>query len=345
MSRKSAGDQHLTNEEVDRFLAGSLGADSVLGRYLARLQNIGAAKPEARVADRDLDAIARELEKARGRRPGRMRRSLPTASRLGGSRVLIPVRHLAPRNVLVGFAAVVMTAGIAAAATGNLPAPAQNLISKTMALIGIDIPPAETVSPEPVRVGPSVPVGGDLRPEEDSAVRPTVSGVEIPETSVDTVLVPPEQPGPTSEEPHHQDLPVDPPDEQAVVVPPAKPGPADNQDPVDDAAPPTDPEPTDDQVPVDDAAPATDPGPADNPGPPDHAGPPTSPGPADNPGPPDHAGPPTDPGPADNPGPPDHAGPPTSPGPADNPGPPDHAGAGDQPGQSQSGFRTGEDSG
>jgi hypothetical protein len=327
MSRRSAGDRHLTNEEVDRLLAGTHGADSVLGRYLARLQEIGAVEPGAAVVDRDRDAIARELEKARGRRPGRVRRSLSTTSRLGGSRVLIPIRRLAPRNVLVGFAAVVMTAGMAAGATGNLPAPAQDLVSKTMALIGVDIPSDATDSPELTRVGSSVPVEAEIRPEENSAVRPTVSGVEIPETSVDTVLVPPEQPGPTSEEPHHQDLPVDPPDEQAVVVPPAKPGPADNQDPVDDAAPATDPEPTDDQVPVDDAAPATDPGPADNPGPPDHAGPPT------------------DPGPADNPGPPDHAGPLTSPGPADNPGPPDHAAAGEQPGQSQSGFRTGEDSG
>ena len=344
MSRKSAGERHLTNEEVESLLAGSHGADSVLGRYLARLQEIGAAKPEAGVADRDLGAIARELEKARGRRPGRMRRSLSTTSRLGGSRVLIPIRHLAARNVLVGFAAVVMTAGMAAAATGNLPAPAQDLASKTMALIGIDIPGADPGSSEPARVGTSVPVGGDLGPEEDS-VRPTVSGAEIPEYSVDTRLVPPEKPEPTSEEPHDQDLPVDPPDGRTGVVPPANPEPEDDPDPVDDAESPIDPGPTDDADQVGDTGPPTDPGPADNPGPPDHAGLPDHAGPAANPGPPDQAGPPDHAGPADNPEPPDHAGLPGNPGPADNPGPPDHAGGVEQPGQSRSAFRNADDSG
>jgi len=335
MSRKSAGDQHLTNEEMDRLLAGSR-ADSVLGRYLARLQEIGAVKPDSGVADRDLGAIARELEKARGGRPGRMRRTLSTTSRLGGSRVLIPIRRLAPRNVLVGLGAVVMTAGMAAAATGNLPAPAQDLVSKTMALIGVDIPSIETLSPEPARDGSTVPAGGDLRPEQDGAVRPRLGGVEIPEPSVHTRLVPPGEPGST---PHDQDLPVDPPGARAGVLPPAKPGPTDNQDPANPAEPPTSPGSPDDQGPVDEAGPPTSPGTTDNQDPVDDAGPPDNPEPPDHAGPPDNPGPPDHAGPPDNPGPPDHAGPP------ENPGPPDHAGAGEQPGQSRSGVRNGDGSG
>jgi len=334
MSRKSAGNQHLTNEEMERLLAGNHGGDSVLGRYLARLQEISAAKPGAEVADRDRDAIARELENARDRRSGRMRRPLSTTIRRGAGRIHIPIRRLAPRTVLVSFGAVVMTAGIAAGATGNLPAPAQNLISKTMAGIGIDIPPADTVSPQPANVGSTVPVAGDPGRQQDSAVRPTVGWGEIPEPSVDTRPVPPEAPDPTLEVPRDRDLPVDPPDGRAAVAPPAKPGPSDDPGPS-DHAPPDNPGPSDQVGPP--------PG-LDNPGSSDQAGPPTNLGPADNPGPPDQAGPPTNLGPQDNPGPPDHAGPPTNPGLPDNPGAPGHAGAGAL-GQPQSGFRTGEDSG
>jgi hypothetical protein len=300
MSSKQVGVQNLTDDEVDRLLVRGNGADSVLGRYLARLRDIGAARPEPDVASRHLDAITGEVEKYRGRRPAGNGRPLSTRSRVIATRIFVPFRRrLAPRNVMVGFAAVVMTAGMAAAATGNLPAPAQDLISKAMARIGIDIPPPEIASTELARVGSPVPVGGVGGQGQDSADKPTVAepgvpdagrfgGVpatqpepsvgelETPEPSVETPTVPPEEPGPAVEEPQDQGPPVDEPDE----------GPG--------------------------AGPPTTPGPPEHAGPPDHAGPPANPGPPEHAGPPDHAGPPANPGPPEHAGPPDHAGQPQS---------------------------------
>jgi hypothetical protein len=321
MTSKRDGVKNLTDDELDRLLVDGHGADEVLGRYLARLRDIGVTRPEPDVAGRHLDAITSEVEKIRDGSPFVSRRSLSRRIRLVVTGIpLLIRRRLAPRNVMVGFATALMTAGMAAAATGNLPAPAQDLISKSLALVGIDIPSAESAATELTEVGSPAPVVGDVGQGQDGADKPAVAeptipaesrfrvvptiqpepsegGLDNPEPSVPTPPVPPEEPGTAVEEPQDPEPPVDAPDEQPGIGPPA------------------------------------------NPGPPDHAGPPDNPGPPANPGPPDHAGPPDNPGPPANPGPPDHAGPPA------NPGPPDDAGSGKEPGKPQSQSRQGNGSG
>ena len=245
--------KNLTDDEMDRLLVDGQVSEEVLGRYLARLRDIGVAGPEPEVVDRHLAAITSEVERLGDRRPAVSGRPLSTRIRLTATGMLVTFRRrVAPRNVMTGFAAAVMTAGMAAAATGNLPAPAQDLISKSLAQVGIEIPPPEFAPTELADVGqgqdsadsptiaePTVPDENRFGVVPATQPEPSVGGLDNPAPSVETPPVAPDESGTAV---------VEPPNGQPGVGPPANPGPPENT------------------------------GPPANPGPPENAGPPAEPG-------------------------------------------------------------------
>jgi hypothetical protein len=174
MKSKKTGMRRLSDDQVDRLLAGDHDADPILGAYLAQLRTIGSGEPQPDVANRHVEGIVAEAQAVHQRRAAHNRRVLPhrLVDRLGHSPV--------PRNVVAGFTAVLLTAGMAGAATGNLPDPIQDLVSDAMSRVGIDIP-AATDFTENARAVLPAPILGEIE-------GPDGAGSGVADEGPDTVL-------------------------------------------------------------------------------------------------------------------------------------------------------------
>lgn len=269
----SKGLTGLSYTEVERLIRGDATVDPSLAGFLSQVRELAEAPPRKLAAShismlaeaaRSAASAAPALQPAlMERRPGLLRRRLGT------------------RAAAVAFALLLLGAGVAAAATGTLPDPAQTAIANVAAQIGLDIPGADQEPGDEVSAASSVYSGevAENAQEYVQAVRQAVNRyTEELEGWVDCVKessAPACGDKPKLDMPHPSNFGLGPPE---------------------------------------------DAGPPEHSGAPDHAGPSGQGGPPDDPAPPGQAGQPEETGPPDDKGPPEQAGKPDEPGPPDSPG-------------------------
>jgi hypothetical protein len=147
--------ERLTPQEIERLLAGRIGADDSnlgpLSRALGDLRDTYAGKPSADVRSAHLARMAAALEEAPGVEPSRARRRrFGFAARVGAA-----------------TAGIVLIAGGAMAATGALPDSVQDAVAGAASVVGLDIPGGEDES-TPAPGQPSNPTAADNKARADA---------------------------------------------------------------------------------------------------------------------------------------------------------------------------------
>ncbi len=164
---------HYTDDQVEAILNGYDVSDEdfALASFIAEARAIATEPVDAELARRQVRMLAeaalltssnaRSVRKVEGDRSDR---ATPDGIFIARR------RRLLTKAAVVGLAAVLMGGGIASAATGNLPAPAQEALANLAARLGIELP--NPARPLPHVAGPTT---ADVKPE--AAVQAANAGV------------------------------------------------------------------------------------------------------------------------------------------------------------------------
>ena len=178
----------------DIYYYGSIDDDNSTLDSLTKGSNVDNAECLASVV-KDLRGLARrDLAKASMQIPDRLmvvmiseiNRNIHCKNNIKGEKKML-LKLLGTKAAMAGVSAIVMTGTAAAAATGSLPGPVQNLMSLTAASVGISIP-ASTPSSKPVL---SSPIQAPVTTVAPPTTQAPVTTVAPPTTFAPVVTVPP----------------------------------------------------------------------------------------------------------------------------------------------------------